>query len=690
MAEVRDFLVELGAEELPPTALKRLSDAFAEGIRAGLEKADVPFTEVKALASPRRLSVLVKDLAVAQPDREVQRRGPALKAALDAEGNPTKAAQGFARSCGIEFDQLEKMETSKGTWLVFNSVQKGTLTTELLPELVNKSVNQLPVPKRMRWGASRIEFSRPVHWLVMLFGSDVVDCEVLGLKSGRTTMGHRFHHNESIELASTDNYVEILEKAFVLVDMEQRRETIRAQVKAEAEKLSATAVIDEDLLDEVNGLVEWPVALTGSFDEKFLEVPSACLVSSMKEHQKYFHLVDADGNLKPNFITVSNIVSKDPSQVIYGNEKVIRPRLADAAFFFETDKKKTLADRIDALKTVTFQKQLGSIYDKSQRVSQIAQFIAEQIDGDKTKAARAADLSKCDLVTEMVLEFTDLQGIMGAHYAQNDGEDLEVAQSLNEQYMPRFAGDELPASKTGMALAVADRMDTLVGIFGIGQRPTGDKDPFALRRATIGILSILVNNKLDIDLKALIELSIAQHGDLPKAEGLADDVLNYMLDRFRAWYQTEGIAAEIFLAVRARPVSNAYDFDRRVQAVSTFSKLPEAEALAAANKRVNNILAKQSYQGNAQVDAALLTEAAEKVLAEQVAAKQAELAPLFAAADYQAALNSLASLREAVDNFFDDVMVMADDEAVKNNRLSLLASLSNLFMEVADIALLQQ
>ena len=690
MAEVRDFLVELGAEELPPTALKRLSDAFAEGIRAGLEKADVPFTEVKALASPRRLSVLVKDLAVAQPDREVQRRGPALKAALDAEGNPTKAAQGFARSCGIEFDQLEKMETSKGTWLVFNSVQKGTLTTELLPELVNKSVNQLPVPKRMRWGASRIEFSRPVHWLVMLFGSDVVDCEVLGLKSGRTTMGHRFHHNESIELASTDNYVEILEKAFVLVDMEQRRETIRAQVKAEAEKLSATAVIDEDLLDEVNGLVEWPVALTGSFDEKFLEVPSACLVSSMKEHQKYFHLVDADGNLKPNFITVSNIVSKDPSQVIFGNEKVIRPRLADAAFFFETDKKKTLADRIDALKTVTFQKQLGSIYDKSQRVSQIAQFIAEQIDGDKTKAARAADLSKCDLVTEMVLEFTDLQGIMGAHYAQNDGEDLEVAQSLNEQYMPRFAGDELPASKTGMALAVADRMDTLVGIFGIGQRPTGDKDPFALRRATIGILSILVNNKLDIDLKALIELSIAQHGDLPKAEGLADDVLNYMLDRFRAWYQTEGIAAEIFLAVRARPVSNAYDFDRRVQAVSTFSKLPEAEALAAANKRVNNILAKQSYQGNAQVDAALLTEAAEKVLAEQVAAKQAELAPLFAAADYQAALNSLASLREAVDNFFDDVMVMADDEAVKNNRLSLLASLSNLFMEVADIALLQQ
>ncbi|MAC46107.1 MAG: glycine--tRNA ligase subunit beta, partial [Oceanospirillum sp.] len=352
MSEVRDFLVELGTEELPPTALKRLSDAFAEGIRAGLEKADVPFGEVKALASPRRLAVQVKDLAVAQPDREVQRRGPALQAALDADGKPTKAAEGFARSCGIAFDELEKMETPKGTWLVFNSVQKGTQTAELLPELVNKSISQLPVPKRMRWGASRIEFSRPVQWLVMLFGNEVVEAEVLGLKSGRTTMGHRFHHNEAIELASSADYVSALESAYVLVDMEQRRETIRVQVEAEAEKLGAIAEIDDDLLDEVNGLVEWPVALTGSFEERFLEVPSACLISSMKEHQKYFHLVDKDGNLKPNFITICNIISKDPSQVIYGNEKVIRPRLADAAFFFETDKKKPLADRIEALKTV--------------------------------------------------------------------------------------------------------------------------------------------------------------------------------------------------------------------------------------------------------------------------------------------------------------------------------------------------
>ncbi len=690
MAEVRDFLVELGTEELPPTALKRLSDAFAESIKVGLEKADIPFTEVKALASPRRLAVQVKELAVAQPDREVQRRGPALQAALDADGKPTKAAEGFARSCGVAFDELEKMETPKGTWLVFNTLQKGTQTSDLLPELINKSVSQLPVPKRMRWGSSRIEFSRPVHWLVSLFGTDVVDMEVLGLKAGRSTMGHRFHHNEAIELASTDDYVETLRNAFVLVDMEERRETIRKQVNEEASKLGAIAEIDEDLLDEVNGLVEWPVALTGSFEERFLEVPAACLISSMKEHQKYFHIVDKDGQLKPNFITISNIVSKDPAQVIAGNEKVIRPRLSDAAFFFETDKKRPLVDRIDALKTVTFQKQLGSIYDKSQRVSQIAQFIAEQIGGDKAKAQRAADLSKCDLVTEMVLEFTDLQGIMGAHYAANDGEDAEVAQSLNEQYMPRFSGDELPATQTGMALAIADRIDTLVGIFGIGQRPTGDKDPFALRRTTIGILSILVHNKLDIDLKDLIALSIAQHGDLPKTEGLAEDVLNYMLDRFRAWYQAEGIAVETFLAVRSRPVSNAYDFDRRVQAVTAFSKLDEAEALTAANKRVNNILAKQNYQGNAQVDTALLAEDAEKVLAEQVAAKQTELAPLFAAADYQAALNSLASLRSAVDNFFDNVMVMADDEQVKNNRLALLASLSSLFLEVADIALLQQ
>ncbi|OPX55701.1 glycyl-tRNA synthetase beta chain [Oceanospirillum multiglobuliferum] len=690
MAEVRDFLVELGAEELPPTALKRLADAFAEGIRTGLEKADIPFAEVKAMASPRRLAVLVKDLAVAQPDREIQRKGPALQAAYDADGNPTKAAEGFARSCGAEFSQLEKLETDKGSWLIFNTIEKGTETAQLLPELINKSVNQLPVPKRMRWGSSRIEFSRPVHWLVMLFGSEVIDCEVLGLKSGRSTMGHRYHHNQAIELASTADYVPALEKAFVLVDMAQRREAIRAQVLAEAEKLSATAVIDEDLLDEVNGLVEWPVALTGTFEERFLEVPSECLISSMKANQKYFHLLDANGKLKPNFITICNIISQDPAQVIAGNEKVIRPRLADAAFFFTTDKKKTLADRIDSLKTVLFQQQLGSVYAKSQRVSAIAQYIAEQIGGDQALAARAADLSKCDLVSEMVLEFPELQGIMGYHYALNDGENAEVAQALNEQYMPRFAGDELPATKTGMALALADRIDTLTGIFGIGQRPTGDKDPFALRRATIGALSILVNNQLDLDLKALIALSIAQHGELPKADGLADDVLNYMLDRFRAWYQTEGIPAEIFLAVRARPISNAYDFDRRVKAVAAFKQLPEADALAAANKRVNNILSKQNYQGGNSVNEALLSIEAEKTLAAQVAAKQVELAPLFAAADYQAALNSLASLRGAVDSFFDDVMVMADDEQVKNNRLALLASLSSLFMEVADIAQLQQ
>ena len=410
----------------------------------------------------------------------------------------------------------------------------------------------------------------------------------------------------------------------------------------------------------------------------------------MKANQKYFHLLDANGKLKPNFITICNIISQDPAQVIAGNEKVIRPRLADAAFFFTTDKKKTLADRIDSLKTVLFQQQLGSVYAKSQRVSAIAQYIAEQIGGDQALAARAADLSKCDLVSEMVLEFPELQGIMGYHYALNDGENAEVAQALNEQYMPRFAGDELPATKTGMALALADRIDTLTGIFGIGQRPTGDKDPFALRRATIGALSILVNNQLDLDLKALIALSIAQHGELPKADGLADDVLNYMLDRFRAWYQTEGIPAEIFLAVRARPISNAYDFDRRVKAVAAFKQLPEADALAAANKRVNNILSKQNYQGGNSVNEALLAIDAEKTLAAQVAAKQVELAPLFAAADYQAALNSLASLRGAVDSFFDDVMVMADDEQVKNNRLALLASLSSLFMEVADIAQLQQ
>ncbi|MCO7245807.1 glycine--tRNA ligase subunit beta [Halomonas sp. Mc5H-6] len=686
---VDTLLLELGAEELPPTALDALSDAFAAGVEKGLQEADIPFEGVTAYATPRRLAVQVKNLADKQPDREVERRGPALAAAFK-EGAPTKAAEGFARSCGVSVDELIHLETDKGTWLGFREHQPGESVQALLPDILRKAISALPVPKNMRWGTSRIEFSRPVHWLVALYGSDVIDAEALGLQASRTTYGHRFHAPDAIQLEHADAYLDALENAFVLAGRQQRRERIREQVLAEAEVQEAQAVIDEDLLVEVSGLVEWPVALTGSFDERFLEVPAECLVSSMKANQKYFHLLDEQGKLKPLFITISNIDSADPQQVISGNEKVIRPRLADAAFFYDTDRKRTLASRIPQLESVVFQQQLGTLADKARRSSAIASYIAERIGGDVTHAQRAVALAKCDLVTEMVLEFPELQGIMGRYYAEQDGEPADVAQALEEQYLPRFATDAIPHSATGKALALADRLDTLVGIFGIGQRPTGAKDPFALRRASIGVLNILVKGELNLDLRELLGVAAEQYQDLPKAEGLVDDVLTYMLDRFRAWGQEEGISAEMYLAVRARPVTKPLDFARRLRAVKAFAQREEAAALAAANKRVSNILSKQEHDGSTLVDQSLLHEPAEQALFKAVTSSQQLVTPLFAAGDYQQALDALATLREPVDNFFDQVMVMADEESTRRNRLALLASLQALFLEVADIAQLPQ
>jgi len=683
------LLVELGVEELPPGAIESLAHALRDGIANGLAEAEVPFEAARAHATPRRLAVSIQALGDKQPDREIERRGPALAAAFK-DGEPTKAAEGFARSCGVEVTDLIHLETDKGTWLGYRYQESGESTTALLPAILERAVNALPVPKNMRWGASRLEFSRPVHWLVMLYGQDVVPAEVLGLETGRTTRGHRFHAPQAIELAHADDYLNVLENAFVLADNDRRRERIREQVLAEAEVNDATAVIDDDLLDEVNGLVEWPVALTGSFDERFLEVPAECLVSSMKANQKYFHLLDAEGQLKPAFITVSNIESRDPQQVIEGNEKVIRPRLADAAFFYDTDRKQTLASRRDALNSVVFQKALGTLGDKARRMETIAAFIAGRIGGDVDHATRAAQLAKCDLVTEMVLEFPELQGIMGTYYARQDGEPGEVAQALHEQYLPRFASDDVPKTQTGLALALADRLDTLTGIFGIGQRPTGTKDPFALRRAAIGVLNILIKGELDLDLRELLELAAAQHIELPKPDGLIDDVLDYMLDRFRAWTQDEGIAVEVYLAVRSRPVTRPLDFARRVRAVHAFSQREEAAALAAANKRVSNILAKQQHDGTTSVDASLLQAIAEKTLSEALEQCHQAVRPLLDAARYSEALDVLARLRGPVDAFFDDVMVMAEDDAVRRNRLALLASLQALFLEVADIAQLQQ
>ena len=686
---VDTLLLELGAEELPPTALDALSDAFAAGIEKGLQEAEIPFQAVTAYATPRRLAVQVTGLADKQPDREVERRGPALAAAFK-DGAPTKAAEGFARSCGVSVDDLIHLETDKGTWLGYREQQQGDSVQALLPEMVRKTLQSLPVPKNMRWGASRVEFSRPVHWLVALYGSQVVAAEALGLQASRTTYGHRFHAPDAIQLEHADDYLAALENAYVLADRQRRRERIREQVLAEAEVQEANAVIDEDLLVEVSGLVEWPVALTGSFDERFLEVPAECLISSMKANQKYFHLLDDQGKLKPLFITISNIESQDPDQVISGNEKVIRPRLADAAFFYDTDRKHTLASRIPQLESVVFQQQLGTLADKARRSTAIATFIAERIQGDVAHAQRAVALAKCDLVTEMVLEFPELQGIMGRYYAEQDGEPAEVAQALEEQYLPRFASDAIPQSLTGQALALADRLDTLVGIFGIGQRPTGAKDPFALRRASIGVLNILVKGELNLDLRELLQVAADQHQNLPKADGLVEDVLTYMLDRFRAWGQEEGISAEMYLAVRARPVTKPLDFARRLRAVKAFAQREEAAALAAANKRVSNILSKQEHDGSTQVEASLLQEAAEKALFEAVTASQQQVAPLFAKGDYQQALDALATLREPVDAFFDQVMVMADDDAIRRNRLALLASLQALFLEVADISQLPQ
>ncbi|MFC0267520.1 glycine--tRNA ligase subunit beta [Kushneria aurantia] len=689
-ASAQTLLIELGCEELPPLALAGLVDALATGIRGGLEEAGLHFGEVLPWATPRRLAVQITRLDPRQPDRDVERLGPAVAAAFDKAGHPTRAASGFAGSLGIEVSELSRIDTDKGERLGHRYTQPGETTAALLPEILRRAVDALPVPKRMRWGASRVEFSRPVHWLVALYGSEVVPCEVLGLSADRLTRGHRFHCPQSITLDHADDYLAQLESpGYVIADMFRRRDMIIEQVRGQARELGATAVIEEELLDEVVGLVEWPVALTGRFDERFLAVPRECLISSMQANQKYFHLLDADNNLMPAFITVSNIESRDPQQVIEGNERVIRPRLADAAFFYDTDRSRPLASRIEQLASVVFQKELGTMADKSARVSVLARAIAERIGADTANTERAAELSRCDLVTEMVLEFPELQGVMGMYYARLDGEDDAVADALYQQYLPRFAGDDIPAAATGQALAIADRLDTLIGIFGIGQRPTGTRDPFALRRAAIGVLAITVGAELDLDLRELLGLAAQQHDRIDAAAPLVDEVLDYMLDRFRSRATDAGMSAETFLAVRARPVSHPFDFERRLHAVHAFSHRDEAQALAAANKRVANILAKQD-EAPADVDRARLVEPAERALFEAIEGKRAETAPLIANRDYASALDALAELKAPVDAFFDDVMVMSDDDALRRNRLALLAGLQGLFLEVADIAQLGQ
>ncbi len=690
MSDKRDLLIEIGTEELPPKALLRLSTAFTAGITDGLKQADLDFGTVESFAAPRRLAVLVKQLDASQADKKVERRGPALTAAFDADGNPTKATEGFARSCGTSVDQLETLETDKGAWLVYRSTQQGQPTAELVPAILKTALDKLPIPKRMHWGDLDAEFVRPVHWVVLLFGDEVIDAEVLSVKSGRDTYGHRFHHPAPIFLGEPAAYGPILETTGrVIAEFDKRREAIRAQVMEAAEQAGGKAVIDDDLLDEVTGLVEWPLAVVGSFEQRFLEVPPECLISAMKGHQKYFHMVDGEGRLMPNFITVSNIESREPDYVRAGNERVIRPRLTDADFFWNQDRKQTLEQRIESLKTVVFQQQLGTIYDKSQRLAAIAEKIAEVIGSDPAHAARAAQLAKCDLMTEMVGEFPELQGIMGRYYASYDGEATEVALALDEQYMPRFAGDELPQGKTGQALAIADKLDTLIGIFGIGQVPSGDKDPFALRRSALGALRIVIEQGLDIDLLEMLEHAAETNIGLFDNDHVITQVFEFMMGRLKAYYHDAGVAPDTFEAVLAQRPTRPIDFDARLNAVTAFRQLPEAESLAAANKRISNILRKTDEAIPEQVDTVLLQEEAEKALHSQVETLAVTVAPLYAARDYEAALKQLAGLREVVDNFFDQVMVMADDAAIRGNRLALLKCLSGLFLEVADLSQLQ-
>ncbi|CAA0083270.1 Glycine--tRNA ligase beta subunit [BD1-7 clade bacterium] len=683
----QDLLIELGTEELPPKALKTFSDSFSQSILKALQEADLAFNGFKAFATPRRLALVVNDLVDKQEDKAVEKLGPAVAAAYDKEGNPSKAAEGFARSNGIAFSDLIETDTPKGPRLAARSVQQGQTTAALLPAIIEDALKALPIPKRMRWGASRNEFVRPVHWLVVMMGDDVVDTEILGIKSSNQSRGHRFHSPGSITVNAA-NYEAELATNKVVADYDKRQQQIADAVNAEATRVGGHAVIDEDLLHEVTALVEWPVALTGTFEERFLEVPAQALISSMKEHQKYFHLLDTNDQLMPNFITVSNIESSDSSKVIDGNERVIRPRLSDAAFFFETDKKQTLESRCEQLKKIVFQKDLGTVYEKTQRIAQLAAYIAEQVGFNSAKAERAGLLCKSDLVTEMVFEFTDLQGTMAHHYALNDNEDAEIAQALQEQYLPKGAGDALPETQTGIALALADRVDTLIGIFGIGQQPTGNKDPFALRRASLGILNIIVEKDLPLDLKDLFEKARSQFGEL-KDVNVVENALSYTIERFRAHYQAQSIKTEVYLAVAARNISNPLDFDQRVQAVNWFSQQDEASALASANKRVANILAKNAEEPISDtINDSLLTETAEQALVEQLNASAVVVEAASADANYRAVLEELTGLKDVVDNFFDNVMVMADDATLKANRLAILQQLRNQFLRVADVSLL--
>lgn len=688
----QDFLFELGTEELPPKSLKSLSDAMVAETRAGLEAAGLRFAEIKGYAAPRRLAVLITGLEDQQPDRPFEKRGPAVKAAWDSEGKPSKAAQGFARSCGVDVEQLETQQTEKGDYLVYQGVEKGHATTELLPNLLITALDNLPIAKRMRWGSNRYEFVRPVKWLLALWGDQILPMDAFGLTAGDVTYGHRIHAPDAIRLSSPTEYASVLkQQGWVLADFAERRDYIRRELTSAAEKQGVTAIAPDDLLDEVTSLNEWPVVLSGQFEQRFLDVPAEALVSSMQEHQKYFAATNNAGELVARFFFVANLESQQPQVVVAGNEKVIRPRLADAAFFWQSDQKTPLQDRLPKLDKVVFQKRLGSIGDKSRRISALSKQLADMIGADSKVASRAGLLAKADLVTDLVFEFDDLQGLAGYYYARKDGEGDAVALAIRDQYRPGFAGDQLPETLEGCAVALADRLDTLVGIFGIGQKPTGTKDPFALRRASLGVLRILMERQLPLDLRSLLKLAHARYdsGVLPDNEAVIEEALAYILERLRAVFQDNGISTDVFYAVRALKLTEPLDIAARVDSVNAFKSSNTADSLCAANKRVANLLSKAGTEGSGQSATDHLKEPAELALLKALQ-EVADVVPVAVQdRDYDAALTTLSRLKEPLDDFFDQVMVMSDNPVLKTQRLNLLRRIRELFLQVADISLLQ-
>lgn len=690
---LNDFLFEIGCEELPFAAVGQLGQALADNVAGALDKAGLSCQAIKAFSSPRRLALLITQLADEQPRQKLSRRGPALNAAYDEQGQPTKALLGFVKSCQIEIEALTREKTDKGEWLVYESEIEGAKTKALLPAILQQAISSLPIAKPMRWGQGDIEFVRPVHWVVMLYGEEPVAGEILGVQAGQTTYGHRFHHPEGILIQKPQDYETILDKAYVMADYTKRRTSIIQQVQALADKKNAKAIMPESLIDEVTAIVEWPVALLASFSPEFLEVPAEALIASMQLHQKCFALQDRTGKLLPCFVTVSNIHSLNPSQVIAGNEKVMRARLSDAAFFFQQDKRQPLSQRMTETAKVVFQQRLGSLQDKATRMQHIMEKLATSLQLDVSHAKRAAVLSKCDLVTGMVGEFPELQGLMGYYYALHDGEALAVAQALNEQYLPRFSGDILPESTLGMALSLADRLDTLVGIFAIGEKPTGVKDPFKLRRHALAVVRLLQSTPATLSLAGLIAESLDGYSQSLERNDLAmAELKSFILERLQSYYQGQGISADLVHAVRARQDDWLYDLDKRIHALADFVKKPEASALSAACKRVSNILqqaASSQQQSSPEIDRTLLEEGAEKALYSHLQNMAEQIKPCYEQGDYQFILNQLASLREPVDAFFDQVMVMVDDPKVKMNRLNVLTRLQALLQGVADISLLQ-